>query len=218
MPQGHDLDQRPYFQLLHAMLREDGTDAEIDRTSRVMEWVLRTRHTIDRVCDRTEMQLVGVLWEQFSLHKKTPTRDTMTMVIESGQKPRTLLDLLGNYDKDVHNLKKLTHADMDVYLQARIIDFETGRLLRILENAKHIVSGGIVNPDNRKGKEELPDLVGTRDSMNYLMKKFQSGILVNDVRADGGLLSDFKDRIQITYDKNRVARLNGQLFILPASL
>ena len=51
-----DLDQRPYFQILHAMLREDGTDPEIERTNRVMDWVLRTRHTIDRVCDRTEMQ------------------------------------------------------------------------------------------------------------------------------------------------------------------
>jgi hypothetical protein len=213
MPQEHDLDQRPYFQLLHAMLREDGTDAEIDRTSRVMEWVLRTRHTIDRVCDRTEMQLIGILWEQFNLNKKTPTRDTMTMLIKSGQKPKALLDLLANYDKFVPDLKKLTHADMDVYLQVRTAEFEQNRLIRILENAKHIVTGGLVNPDNRKGKEQLPDLVGTRDSMNYLMKKFQSGILVNDVRADGGLLSDFKDRIQVAYDKNKVAQLNGQLFI-----
>jgi hypothetical protein len=137
----------------------------------------------------------------------------MTMLVRAGQKPQALLELLSRYDKDVPDLKKLTHADMDVYLQVRTGEYEQTRLMRILDNAKHIVSGGIANPDNRKGLPPLPDLVGTRDSMNYLMKKFQNGILINDVRADGGLLSEFKDRIQITYDKNKTDRMNGQLFI-----
>jgi len=208
-----DLDPRPYFQLIHAILREDGSDQEIDRTGRVMEWVLRTRHTINRVCDRTEMQLIGILWEQFNLNKKTPTRDTITMLVEARHQPKAVLDLLSRYDKDVPDLMKITHADMDVFLQVRIDEFEKNRLLRILETARHIVSGGISNPKNLKGREELPALVGTRDSMNYLMEKFQNGVLVNDVRADGGLLSEFKDRIQITYDKHKTAQMNGQLFI-----
>jgi hypothetical protein len=153
----NDLDQRPYFQVIHAILREDGSDEEVDRTGRVMEWVLRTRYTIDRVCDRTEMLLIGILWEQFSLNHKTPTRDILTMMVQSRPKPKAVLELLALYDKDVPALIKITHADMDVFLKVRIDDFEKHRLIRILETARHIVSGGIPNPDNVKGKE-LPPL------------------------------------------------------------
>lgn len=210
--QHEELDPRPFFQLLHAMLRNNGNDDETERTNRVMEWLSRTRKTVDAVCTRDEMRLVGLAWQGWTKHKQTPTRDTMTTLAEGTPQPKVLFDLLDGYDKCVEYLLTLTHADMDYYLEARIEDFERRALMRVLNQAMTIATGSIPNPASTKFAA-LPPLSGTRDALSYIVERFQHGILITDVRADGGQLSAYSDRLQIEYDTNKIAKANGKLFI-----
>jgi hypothetical protein len=207
-----ELEPRPYFQLLHATFRDDGTDEEIDRTDKVMEWVTRTRHIIERVTSKAEMTMLGVVWEYWTTHTKCPTRESVAALVRSRLQPKVLLDLLEEYDKHALDLKTITHADMDLYLQFRVDDFEKNRLQRVLEVAKQITIGSIPNPAATSYKP-LPPLTGTRDALNYVMERFQRGILINDVRAEGGLLSEFRNKLQDNYDQDRLARNDGKLFI-----
>jgi hypothetical protein len=43
------LEPRPYFQLLHAMFRDNGSDEEIERTNKVMRWVNEVKPTLESV-------------------------------------------------------------------------------------------------------------------------------------------------------------------------
>jgi RecA/RadA recombinase len=207
------LDPRTYLQLLHAMLRVDGSDAEIERTNRVMDWLARTRKNVDGVCSRDEMGMVSLVWLGWTEHKQTPTRETMTTLVENTHQPKVLLDLLDGYDKCVVDLKTLTHADMDYYLAERVRDFEQRALQSVLTQANIILTGSIPNPAATKFNGLQENLSGTRDALSYVMERIHKGILINEVRPPSGELSEHADLIVTNYDKNKEAKENGKLFI-----
>jgi hypothetical protein len=209
-----NLDLRPYFELIHSLLREDGSDEEITRTNRVMDWVLKNLPTINRVHEKDEMNLIGIIREHWREHGMCPSRNISDILARRKDKPQVLLDLLEGYDEHLPHLRKYTHADMDVVLGQRIQDYEQIRLTRILDQASNILVGGVPHPDSytHKGKD-LPPLRGTRDALNYLRDKFQKGILVNEVPAAGGQLSEYEDRIDHLMIQPMIDRKNGQLTI-----
>ncbi len=134
------------------------------------------------------------------------------MLVRTRSKPKVILDLLEEYDKHAMDLKTLTHADLGAYLQLRVDDFEKNRLQRVLEIAKQITIGSIPNPNDTSFKK-LPPLTGTRDALNFMMERFQRGILVNEVVPEGGLLADHKHLVVDLMHQAEADRLNGSLTI-----
>ncbi|MEG9438231.1 hypothetical protein JAO29_18940 [Edaphobacter sp. HDX4] len=170
-----ELDKRPFFQIIHAMIREDATEEEQERTHHVMEWVHKSRYTLERVSLPEEKRLFGELVAYYHQYGSTPTRDICTQIVTSKQRPKAILDLLDDYDKQADQLKSLSHLDLDMQLDLRKRDFEVRRLVTILANAKMITMGAVDNP---KGKDH-PQLSGTRDALTYIME-WSSKVLMSD--------------------------------------
>jgi hypothetical protein len=207
------IDPRPYFQLIHAMLRADGSDAEIERTTGVMDWLASTRDTVNRVCSPDEMRMIGLIWLGWQEHKYAPTREAMTTLVNATHQPKVLLDLLEGYDKCADDLKVLTHADMDYHLKARVQDYEQADLQKVLTQANIILTGSIPNPAATKFNGLQENLSGTRDALSYVMERMQRGILVNEVRPDAGELTQHVWKVGRNYDINAIAKANGKLLI-----
>jgi DnaB-like helicase C terminal domain len=207
-----EIDARPYFQLLHALLRQDGSDTEIARSNGVMDWWITNRSVINDICSRDEMRVIGIVWLGWTEHKVTPTRDTMSALVLNVDQPKVLLDLLEGYDKCVDDLKTLTQADMGYYLNARKKDFEAHKLQAALTQAGIILTGSIPNPEATSYKP-LPNLSGTRDALAYLSQRFERGILINDVQPPSGRTADFSSLAQQSRVDNANAAANGKLLI-----
>jgi hypothetical protein len=207
-----ETDPRPYFQILHGLFRADGSDAEIERTELVMQWVLRGRVILDRVFSKVEMNMVGYVWDNWTKYNQCPTRNTVELLVVADIQARLLLDLLKEYDKHEPYLLKVTHADMDTILSQRVREHEQVKLLTILENVEEIATVGGNNP--AMGKNQLPEkMKGTRDAINYLILRMQMGILIDDERPEGGSLGESVGQAQKAYNKAKVDRLSGRLTI-----
>ncbi len=207
-----EIDSRPYFQILHGFFREDGSDAEIERTKLVMGWMLRSRMILDRVFNAVEMNMVGYVWDHWTKYDQCPTRKTVEVLVEADIRPRPLLDLLKEYDNHEPDLIKVTHADMDAFLSQRVREYEESKLINILTNAREIATVGVNNP--AKGKNQLPDeMKGARDAINYLVTRVQQGILIDDEKPEGGLIGDNVWQAEVAYKQAKADRLSGRLTI-----
>jgi hypothetical protein len=206
-----DLTPRPYHQLVHAMLRQDGSDPEIERTDKVMEWVLNTKPTLEKVTTVDEIRLIDHILEHWSTHKTSPTRETLDTTVRINTKPKALLDLLEAYDKDEMDLKEITHADMSFHLQLRVEDYDQTSLKRALETASQITVGGIPNPKGTPNKP-LPELRGPKDAIEYIQTRLERGVLAKHDRVADGFVIDHLAILMGIFEAGE-ARRNGQLTI-----
>ena len=206
------LDSRPYYQILHAALRHDGSDAETERSERVLQWLTRARNKLDRVIDKSEMRLIGLVWRTWSNHKQAPTRATLNQAVVATSQHKDLLNMLEEYDRHAEDLMDATWADMDLILDRRVADYEKFRFDRFLTQALVMLNGSVPNP-NPLTKAKKPELSGTGDTLNYLMDKISKGILINDARMQGGLLAEHTGDVQKIYDQKEAERLAGRLTI-----
>jgi len=206
------IDPRPYFQLLHAMLRVSSSDAEIERTNRVMDWWMTNRKVVETVCTRDEMGLLAQVAKCWIDFKTTPTSVTLRTRVEGVPQPKVLFDLLDGYDKCEDYLQTLTHADMDLHLAERIKDYETLETVAMYTQAATIATGSIPNPAGTKFKP-LPPLSGARDAQAYVAERMAKGILVNEVRPLGGKLGGNGWRSIEQYRIDAIAKAAGKLTI-----
>jgi hypothetical protein len=147
-----ELNPRPYFQLLHALIRHDGSDAEIERTTKTLRWLDRggKNKELQAVTHQEEWDLICDVMRHRSLHHSAPKRETLEATVVTRDKHKAALDVLTRYGKEADSLLVIDHADMQMYLSQRIADYRTQHLIRSLKTAKRIATGSIQLPDGRK--------------------------------------------------------------------
>ncbi len=206
------LDKKPFYQIIHSMLRHSGDEAEAQRSQMVMEWVARVRETLDKVCEAAEMRLIGLIWKAWKDHKSTPTRETLESLARGETQQGALMDLLNQYDEYLPILGERTQFDMDLVLAERVADSERRKLTVFLDNTRQIVSGRVENPDKHERKQK-PEVEGVDDALHYLYKRLHTGVKVEDVRSVSGVVADNTYRLSEMYSRNQAARESGMMFI-----
>lgn len=175
------LDARPFFQILHNLIRQDELDYDRENTAKTVEWVRENAGMLRKVTSPGEFGCVMAFYAHWDKHKIAPDRKMMTELIHSRPQPKTLLDVMDEYDKHVDDLEQVPYLNLGMYLDQRKLDYEKFKLTRTLQIASDIALGSV--PMNDKAKTVF---TGPRDAMKYLHQRFHEGVLIDDVRAQGG--------------------------------
>lgn len=202
------LDARPYFQILHNLLRQHEIDYDPEQTALVVEWVRTNSAILRKVTTTAEFGVLMVFYTHWDKHKIAPDRKMMDELIHSKTQPKTLLDTMAEYDNHAEDLEQVPHLNLDMYLDQRKQDYEKYKLAKALDIASQITLSSVQMTDKAKTTYE-----GPRDAMKYLHERFQTGILIDDVPAQGGVLADTATKIRGRYDQNETDSKNNNLFI-----
>src|ERR1035438_10355044 len=106
-PQG--MDAAPYYQLLHTMLRHDGSDEECTRANKAIEWLHVYYKTLNTVSTNAEKGVTSAIYEYWSRYGNAPDRNSLDTLIRGHEQHQTLLDLLGEYDLEAPTLVATSH-------------------------------------------------------------------------------------------------------------
>jgi hypothetical protein len=175
------LDPRPFFQILHNLIRQDGLDYDPDNTAASVEWFRTNSSILRKVLTTAEFGVVMVFYTHWDKHKVAPDRKMMDELIHSKTQPKTLLDTMAEYDVHAEDLEQVPHLNLDMYLDQRKQDYEKCKLARSLETASQITLSSVTMNDKAKTV-----YAGPRDAMKYLHERFQSGILIDDATGSKG--------------------------------
>jgi hypothetical protein len=202
------LDEKYFFDLLYPMLREDGSEEEIERTNAIMFWATEKQPMIERVTIRHERKLLMLVWKHWSSYKSAPSRQTLGDMAAKQDKPESLLEMLNLLDEYVAHLTPCDAYAMDERLQRRIDDWDKVKMADLLGESMAILIGSQPNPDKR-----LPPLSGKGDAMTTLLAGVQAGLFVDSVRVRGGNVGDTAMEIMDIYRQNAWEAQNGSLLL-----
>lgn len=202
------LDAKPYFQILHNLIRQGDLDYEPSAAAASINWVRENALTIRRVCNKAESEILVTIYAYWDLHKELPSPLVMQELISEKQKNQPLVDLMEEYAKYQPDLKQVSHMDLHVYLDQRKLDWEKYKLIEVLNAAGQIVVGSL--PDSR---DKTKSYTGPRDALKYFHEKVQQGIMLDDVPNRGGLLMDTVVSMRADYQERLQASKNNNLFI-----
>ena len=176
-----NLDARPFFQILHNLIRQDELDYDPEKTARSVEWVRANSGILRKVCSQAEFGCVMAFYAHWDKYKIAPNRRMMDELIHSKTQPKALLDVMEEYDKHSDDLEQVSHMDLDMYLDQRKLDYEKFKLSRTLQIAGDIAIGSVPDPVKKN-----VNWTGPRDAMKYLQQRFQEGILLDDMASPQG--------------------------------
>src|ERR1700761_7624283 len=89
-----------------------------------MEWLNINTRVFQRVCSKEEIGVVAAIYKHWDLHKKSPNRETVELLVRKKPQHKPLLDVLEQYDLYAEELKAVQPAALDAHLQMRIEHWE----------------------------------------------------------------------------------------------
>ena len=213
MSEEYFLDAKPFAEILHMMLRHDGVDElEHDRLPHAYDWLQQRNPVLRRIMTAAEWAVLSLVWRhwtQSGSQKIAPSRYDVGELIRGEQQCQPLLDALQTYDDYLPDLERdgvLSSGSMELSMVKRREQYERNKMSRICGIASAIAQTGLEVDKKTK-------LLGPRDAINYLMKKVQEGILVDDKPAEGGVLAGMLAKVASGYDIAASLRRANKLFI-----
>lgn len=201
------LDARPYFQILHNLIRQSDLDYDPELAANTVNWVRENAMTLRKVTGTAEFAVIMAYYAYWDKHKIAPDSKVMDELIREKQQNQGMLDVMAEYEKYRPELEQVSFLNLPVYLDQRIADYEKYQLLRALEIASQIV----VSATPMKDKKVT--YFGPRDALKYFHERLQQGILLDDVPASGGLLADTTAKMESRYDRSESDSKANILFI-----
>jgi hypothetical protein len=165
---------------------------------------------MERVCSKPEWLVITVLYQYWYNIHCPPSRAVIEDLVVAKPQNAASIDVLKAYDRFAEDLEVLAVGDLDVPLGTRVTDWEKWRITNTLSTANAITLGSYQSPN--KGKDRVV-LSGPRDAMNFLIGRFQEGILINDVPMRGGELTKTVPDIYARLEATEADRLAKKLFI-----
>jgi hypothetical protein len=168
-----DLNPRPYFQILHSVLREDASPAEMERSHLVYIWLTQNGNHLHDVCTADEWDLLGAIVDYFLANQLVvPTFDLLEQYLRTKPRTKSLLDLLEEYNEHhADALKRLEYPDLHFSLNQRTEDWRVCQSNKALSHARTILLGSV--PAWKKGE---PALSGVDDMRTYLRKEMAKDV------------------------------------------
>jgi hypothetical protein len=204
-----EMDQRPYFQILHNLIRHDEFNYDPDKTSSTVNWLRERAQTLRRINSEAEHKIFTIIYAFWDKNKEAPSRSSLNELIREQSKIQDLLNVMTEYDSYASSLDQVADFDLHVIFEQRKTDWEKRRLCRILEIATSIVIG---EQELGKGKDAVI-YKGPKDALKFLGNKIQQGLLLDDVGVTGGLLADTMEDMEQDYVQEEVEAKNNNLFI-----
>jgi len=204
-----NLDTHPFFQILHALFREDGSDDELIRSRKALQWLLNNGTTVLSVFTAEERDVMNTIKEYHSVYAEPPTRAAFEIFIKTHEKHKPILEVLAAYDKEADNLPTIEHTEMSVHLDMRIKDQEAARFKFFAQQALLICDGAMAEP-MKKGERVMS---GPRDAVNFIIEKSNKEIFASPSGIDGGYIEDLADDMDRHYAMAELAASNNSLYI-----
>lgn len=204
----YQADAKPYFQIIHNLIRQGDLEYDPDHALASITWVREHAMTLRRICSKSESAILVLIYGYWDKYKTLPSVLVLNELISAQQKNQPLIDLMAEYAKYEPELQHVSPHDLHVYLDQRKDDWEKYQLLRAITVAGDIVVGSV--PDAR---DKNKSYTGPRDALRYLHERVQSGILIDDVPARGGALSDTTASMRGDYAERLRDSVSHNLFI-----
>jgi len=204
----YEIDSRPFFAMLHMFLRHDGDEQAMAQMSEVLKWAVENTSTLLKVTTKEEKRLLLLVFAYWNKHDVGISRDALIQLIHINTQPEVLLHLMDEYDRIEDELTIIPVADLHLYLDQRIQDWEKNRVSIRLDIASQINAGSFQFQDREKTV-----MAGSRDAIKFLNQEFSKGLLFNDQPVAGGVLTGIASVMQDEYEKAQRERACNRLLI-----
>ena len=196
-----------FDRIFHNLLRHSDAPEEGQRATDACSWLSDHLATFRKISDPTEAELIGFIYNFWSVHKKAPSLDILKESIERKSTSPILLERVTEYEDQYEDLAIHSVLDLDQILSDRVEEYETQRLSDVLKVVKQINNGSIEEPKTKR------KLSGPKDAMRYLFQQVERGTLSTATRNSSGSLNENAGYIRELYEKFKSDRLAGRLRI-----
>jgi RecA/RadA recombinase len=203
-----ELDNQKYFKLLHAMLRDDSSPNDPERSRSVMLWAANKGVSLTRTLTFAQRRLMSMAVGFFRSNQQAPSFAILNERVNAADKGDDMAALLKEY-KDSGEFPEFTAHDAEPLFQDISSEWKRAQFTQMLHEALAINTSGI--PGDPKKKTE--DMRGPDDARMYLMKEMQSGMFVPEFANQGGSMADVADQLTEDYARNKDAARNQSLVI-----
>lgn len=194
-----------FDRIFHNLLRHGDSSEESKRALEACSWLSDHLSTIRKISGSTEAELIGYIYNFWSVHKKAPSIDILKESIERKASSPLLSERITEYEELYEELAIHSALDLDQILADRVEEFESQRLSDVMKVVKQINSGSFEDTKTKK------KLAGPKDAMRYLFQQVERGTLTTSSRNSSGSLNEDAGYIQDIYEKFKSDRLAGNL-------
>ena len=196
-----ELSSLSFWRLFHSSLRHGNGEEESVRAKEVYEWTIDNTTDLRKCCVDYELDLIGAILDLSRTTETLPSYDLVKEKVNTLEKNEGAVEALKEYESlrdtqlNIHHKPELEA----VFLEFKQ-EFEKLKLRSFLKKALLIVDGSV---ENKTGKNRAK-LSGARDAQNYLMGKFEEGILVGDRQGSVNrplIVQSEAEEIGATYDR-----------------
>jgi ABC-type dipeptide/oligopeptide/nickel transport system ATPase subunit len=170
-----------WWRLFHSLLRHGRDEKELARSAAVWEWMSEHYLTLKKVAYDWRLDLLGAVWTAANENHELPSYEIVLEKVKVMEQNEELLDGLNRDYKLKTDLVVHAPEDMNSLLNTCVTDWETVRLNQIYSAANRIALGSEEIPVFM-GKRNVK-MSGPRDSVNYLLSKFEEGVLASQVQS-----------------------------------
>lgn len=178
-----ELDAKPYFQILHNLIRQSDIEYDAEIAAKTMNWVLENATTLRKITGTAEWGVVMALYAFWDKHKVAPNTKELDLLLREKQQNQGMLDVMVEYEKYRPDLEPASPLGLPLYMDQRKADYEKFQLLRTLDIAGQIVVGSVPMKDKKV------TYTGPRDALKYFHDRLQQGVLIDDAEHHGGDLA-----------------------------
>jgi hypothetical protein len=201
------INQKPYFQILHAMFRPD-KEPSPDYTDLVYEWYSKHTLLVEKVTSKAEWRVLCAVNGYYLEHKMALSREAINSVLTRDSQSKVLHEVMDQYDQYADELTLFHPDDLDTQLDQRKEEYEKYRLQRLFAIGSEIA----INEYQLRDKEKTV-LRGPESAIKYVLGEFQNGVLIDDRPAVGGTLASLAPGIKDRYEQAEQDREYNDLFI-----
>lgn len=202
-----ELNNQNYLKLLHAMIRQDGSLSEPERSRDVLLWATDKGSALGKILTFEQRRLMGLMIEYFRSHQKAPSLVILRHRVETADKGQGMEDLLKEYEGI--DFPEYTKYDADALFVEIAAEWKKYHFGSILEQAMRINVMGVQGDPKKREK----DLSGPEDARMYMLKELQSPLFANEAVNIGGSMAETADQLIGNYEANKKAAHGNTLFI-----
>jgi len=204
-----ELENLNFCNLLHAMIRQDDSLREPDRSRAVMLWALDKAPALGRIMTLEQRRLTTIALQYFRTNKSAPSYTIFKQRVESTDKADGMLLLLQEYEGHASTLPEYMPLDLDAIYEKMADAWKRYQFSAILSHASTIAAMGVQGDP----KTKKPDLNGPDDARMYLLKELQSPLFANEMGNIGGTIAATADRLVTNYERNKRAAQDNSLVV-----
>lgn len=198
-----ELSPKYFHNILHALIRHGDNLEEKQRVKGVMQWVGESTVSLGRLTTDAQARVINLIFDHYREHGYPPSRGVIDQIAKSAGSSANMVTVLTEYDRFAPTLELAQPLDMPALLEIRRKDWQRVAVSEALDQAYKITNGSVVI-DTRK-----PALQGPKDALAYIMAQMQEGLLIEEMKASGGIVQEDTKGIRSRYEETERRNASG---------